>query len=421
MDSLTKAGRFDRRLSISDRRGAAHVMIAMMLLTFAVMSAFMIDYGYMQLVRGQTRMVADAAARAGAEALIRTRDVEFARQTAVTIAGRNEVAGEPFLLDPNDVLFGQSVPTSGGSWIFTPNVQPYNSVRVTPRVRSDAPFGAAPLFFGGVTGVDEFQTRSQATAGEQPVEICLCLDRSQSMIYQMNKSLSYPTSNPLLYPLSAFSPDKPLLAIRRIHSPPAPTESRWANLRTALNIFLTECGNAVNKPRVALVTFSSDWELTLYPRTKGEASSIDVPFQSVGTSWSATQKAINDALDFRSSWPLAGSTKTQAGLQASVDLMNGTTSSVQSRKVIIIFTDGVYDPDSDPTQAGRNAADSGITVHVVSLLTGYEPVLANIAATTGGKFYAPNTDASGNVQVAVTQLQQAFRDLAQQIPIVLME
>lgn len=421
MRRLNGAVWIDRRISASGRRGAAHVVIAMMLMTFAVMSAFMVDYGYMQLVRGQTRMVADSAARAGAEALIRTRDVALARQAAVTIAGRNEVAGEPFVLDPNDVVFGQSAPSSGGSWTFTPNLQPFNSVRVTPRVRSDAPFGAAPLFFGGVTGVDSFQTRAQATAGEQPVEICLCLDRSQSMIYQMSRGEIYPANNPLVYPLELFAPDKPLLSVRRIHSPPHPTASRWANLRTALNLFMTECGNAVNKPRISLVTFSSASTFTLYPRTSVTTTSVDVPFHSVGTSWSAVNAAVTAALDARSSLPLAGSTQTNAGLQQAVDLLNGANSSVQSRKVIILFTDGIHDSNANPTPAGANAAASGITVHIVSLLTGSQSILSNIAASTGGKYYSPDVDASGSMQVAITQLQQAFQDLARQIPIVLME
>lgn len=423
---------------MSGRRGAAHVMIAMMLLTFAVMSAFMIDYGYMQLVRGQTRMVADAAARAGAEALIRTRDTNLARSAAVTIAGRNEVAGQPFVLDPNDVIFGQSVPQSDGTWSFIANVEPYNSVRVTPRVRSDAPFGAAPLFFGGVTGVDEFQTRSQATAGEQPVEICLCLDRSQSMIYQMVRGevtpagiSAYPseafivenTNPPKIYPTTPN--------VRSLNSPPHKDDSRWANMRKALNIFLAECGNAANTPRISLVTFSSKFEykwkwsdtyaFPLKPSKSVLATTDDVPFHSVGTDWSVVNAAITTALDNIGKKPLAGSTQTQAGLQAAVDLLNGANSSVQSRKVIILFTDGIHDLNASPVLAGQNAAAAGITVHCVSLLTGFQSVLNEIAVSTGGKYYAPDVDASGNKQVAINQLQDAFRDLARQIPIVLME
>jgi hypothetical protein len=60
-------------------------------------------------------------------------------------------------------------------------------------------------------------------------------------------------------------------------------------------------------------------------------------------------------------------------------------------------------------------------VHIVSLLTGSQSILSNIAASTGGKYYSPDVDASGSMQVAITQLQQAFQDLARQIPIVLME
>jgi hypothetical protein len=389
-------------------------MIAMMLFTFAVMSAFMIDYGYMQLVRGQTRMVADAAARAGAEALARTRNEQQARLAAMDIAGQNDVAGQRFVLDPGDVIFGQSVPQSDGTWTFNANVQPYNSVRVTPRVRNDSPFGAAPLFFGGVTGVDKFQTKSQATAGEQPVEICLCIDRSASMVQSMLRTFTtttqFPANNPLLNPAAWYTS----LRERHFHSPPHPTARRWAELRSALNIFLTECGKAVNPPRVALVTFSSATTLTSRPFTTCNTVDVDVPFPtSTTTTWTTTLNAITNSLNARSANPLPGGTRTSEGLQAAINQFQGSSSLVQSRKVIILFTDGQHDSGYSPVNAGANAAAAGITVHCVSLLVSFQSALSQVASMTGGKYYLAGENP--------VELQNAFRDLANQTPIVLME
>ena len=49
-----------------DRRGAAHVLIAVMILAFLVSGAMAVDFAYMQLIRTELRSATDAAAKAGA-------------------------------------------------------------------------------------------------------------------------------------------------------------------------------------------------------------------------------------------------------------------------------------------------------------------------------------------------------------------
>ena len=46
----------------SGRRGAAHALIASMLVAFGITIAFSIDYAYMQLIRTELRTATDAAA-----------------------------------------------------------------------------------------------------------------------------------------------------------------------------------------------------------------------------------------------------------------------------------------------------------------------------------------------------------------------
>jgi hypothetical protein len=270
------------------------------------------------------------------------------------------------------------------------------------------------LFFGGVTGVDKFQTKSQATAGEQPVEICLCIDRSASMVQSMLKTFTtttqFPANNPLLNPPEWYSS----LRERYFHSPPHPTAGRWAELRKALDIFLTECGKAVNPPRVALVTFSSGTTLTARPFTTVKTVDVDVPFPtSTSTTWTTTLNAITASLNARSANPLPGGTRTSEGLQTAINQFQGSSSLVQSRKVIILFTDGQHDAGYSPVNAGANAAAAGITVHCVSLLVNFQTALNNVAAMTGGKYYIAGENP--------VELQTAFRELANQTPIVLME
>lgn len=400
------------------RRGAAQVIIAIMLFVFAVMSAYMIDYAYMLLIKGQARMVADSAARAGAEALVRTRDPNLAIQAAMDIGGRNEVAGRPFQLAPSDIVLGQSIAASDGSWVFSPGVTPFNSVQVTSRVRRDSPFGAAPLFFGGVTGVDDFQTRGKATAGEQPIEICLCLDRSNSMMQEALVSGKW-TSHELMYPVSLYGFNT---RVCLQHSPPHPRLSRWVALRSALDIFFTECGNAVNPPRVALVTFSSNVTMKLHPLYSYSASDVNVQMPTgSGVTWSQNLTQLRSAIEWLSSRPLFGETNTNTGLQAAVNVCTGAVGRVQARKVIILITDGIHDSGFSPIPAAGNAAAAGITVHCVSMQLARQTTLDQVASMTGGKYYVTGSNKDNTSQQNFAELQEAFRDLASQIPIVLMD
>jgi hypothetical protein len=401
------------------RRGAAQVIIAVMLFVFAVMSAFMIDYAYMLLVKGQARMVADSAARAGAEALVRTRDPNLAIQAAMDIGGRNEVAGRAFQLAPSDIVLGQSIAANDGSWVFSPGVTPYNSVQVTSRVRRDSPFGAAPLFFGGVTGVDDFQTKGMATAGEQPIEICLCLDRSNSMVQEAVTTNRWPSGNDQLFPLSFYNFN---LRTCIQHSPPHRTASRWAALRLALDVFFTECGKAVNPPRVSLVTFASQGTQTRHPLYSYNATDVNVQMPTgSGITWSQNLTQLQTALDTLSGRPLYGETNTNSGLQAAVNVCTGASGRVQARKVIILMTDGVHDSGFSPIPAAGNAAAAGITVHCVSMQLTRQTVLDQVANMTGGKYYVTGSNSNNTPQQNFAELQAAFKDVANQIPIVLMD
>ena len=70
------------------------VLIALLLIVLIVTVVFSVDVAYMQLTRTQLRSASDAAARAAAECLSRTQDVDQAREAAKTIASRNLVAND---------------------------------------------------------------------------------------------------------------------------------------------------------------------------------------------------------------------------------------------------------------------------------------------------------------------------------------
>ena len=131
-----------------------------------------------------------------------------------------------------------------------------------------------------------------------------------------------------------------------------------------------------------------------------------------GFNWSANALSIQNSLDGLAQKPLAGATRLSDGLDRAVQVLTGTGSQVQSNKVVILMTDGMWGDCRDPMLAAQDAANAGVTVHCVSMLTGTQDILTKIANLTGGRYY-PTSDANG--------LRNAFRELAQTIPIVLTE
>ena len=415
------------RIGSSSRTGAAHALIAIMLLAFATTVAFSIDFAYMQLVRSELRAATDAAAKAGAEALMRTRNPSAGLQAAVDYAANNKVAGRSLRIRPSDVTLGQASTDNDGLWRFTENVLPYNAVRVNSQVGGTGLASAVPLFFGKLLGKDGFATSAKATAAQQSVEICLCIDRSASMSFNMEGvDYRFAPGNELLF----TGPYYPNARVRNINSPPHPRESRWAILQIAIKDFLDEIGKLLHPPRTSLVTWSSDAIHSIHPYTLPNnpfnvnpstlkqplvftTVSTDVPLPLInGFNWQNNATQITSSLARRGLDPMVGATRLSDGLDRAVQILTGTGSQVQSNKVVILMTDGMWGDCRDPMLAAQDAAAAGVTVHCVSMLAGTQEILTKIANLTGGRYY-PTSDANG--------LRNAFRELAQTVPIVLTE
>lgn len=396
-----------RQSQASDtRRGAAHALIAAMLIVFGITVAFSIDFAYMQLVRTELRSATDSAAKAGAENLARTRDPDQAIAAAVQFASLNKVGGRNFQIRPSDVILGQAIASLEGRWTFQPGITPYNAVRVQSKVGGAGIFAPVDLFFQSLTGKPAFSTTAQATAGRQDVEICLCLDRSMSMSLRAD-GFTYAAGNPLLYPRSYY----PSTALQNDCSPPHPTLSRWAALRDAVNIFLTEAGSVQSPPRTSLVTWSSSMRQAYYPRLTSTEVTREVALPTATNfNWTSNRDAITQRMQALSNGPLIGGTKLSNGIDEAVLTLTGSNSLVQSNKIIILFTDGMWENCRPPEDAARDAANAGVVIHCVSLLTGSQQVLRNIATITGGSY----TEASN-----ATQLRTTFQNLARAVSIVL--
>ena len=396
-------------LLASRRRGAAMILILGMLFVFAIAAAITVDFSYMQLVRTELRVATDSAAKAGAEALARTEDVDLARSEAVRYASMNSVAGQPLAIAESDVILGRLVESGGGRWQFSPGGFPPNAVRVDANTGGDALHPAIPLHFGRILGRSTFTPHSEATAGQQQVEVCLCLDRSGSMLFDMTGvDYEYVPNNPYLSNFTAWGD------LWRNHlSAPHPTQSRWAVLRGAVQIFYDEAALYTPAPKTSLVTWASDYTMPISPGTVFKSATLNVGLpQSDSTTFAQQRSLITNAINSLNTKPMMGGTHLSAGVDLAVSHLTGGQSSSFSNKIVILLTDGQWNAGRTPQQVGTDARNAGVVIHAVTMLTNLQNDVRQMAEMTGGRYYSTTNE---------TELRDAFRELARSLPIVIVE
>lgn len=400
---------FSANLSAQDRKGSSLALIAIMLSVFAIMAAITIDFAYMGLVQTELRIATDAAAKAGVEALSRTENVSSARQAAVEYAAANKVGGQSFRISTSDVTIGKLVRDQSGDWGFVASLDKPNAVRIDAKTGGDAVHSAVSLFFGSVLGTSSFTPSYSATAGQQDVAVCLSIDRSGSMLFDMSGiDFSYPPNNPRLSAFTGWG------ALWQNHlSPPNPVGSRWAVLSQAVDVFLDEAGKFNPAPRVGLVTWSSDYQMPISPFTQYKKAKKDkkVP-KHLAYDWASNKAEVKASIQTLGTIPMMGGTNLSAGLDDAVATLTDPDVGSFSSKVIILMTDGLWNDGRSPIEAAKDARDAGIIVHTVTMMTAYQPEIAAIAEITGGKYYRTT-----NAQ----ELANAFQELARSLPIVLVE
>jgi hypothetical protein len=401
------------------RSGATLVLVTVMLLVIALMTAITVDFAFIQLTRTEMRAATDAAAKAGAEALARTEDVSAARAAARHYASLNTVAGTSMKIRDSDIEIGRLDEVAGEAKLqFFLNASPPNAVRVSASTGGSSLHPAVPLFFSGVHGKATFAPSFQATAGQQEVEVCLVLDRSGSMLFDMSGTeFVYPSNNPLLMPTAQWDAIKKNFSssqwtMWRNHlSAPHPSASRWAVLQGAIDLFLTEAGQYEPQPRTSLVTWASNYTMPVNPLTVFVAAKLDVPLPGVdGFSWVSNKAGVLSAVQALGSKPMMGATNLSSGVDLAVATLTGANSKGFTNKVAILFTDGQWNDGRHPIEAAQDARRAGVIVHCVTLLTADQADVRQVAEITGGRYYRTSNEA---------ELRDAFRELARSLPVVL--
>jgi Ca-activated chloride channel homolog len=375
-----------------NRTGAALILVITVLGVVLIITAYSAHVAYMQLVRSELRASADAAARAGAEALARLESVDAAKQAAIDIAAANKVGGSTLQLTVDDIQIGHAKQVgNSGKWSFFENEKPYSSVRVNAQKNT-------ALMMFGLTGKQSFTPELISTAAFSENEICLVIDRSHSMCFDFTGvDFSYPAGIPL-------SPNDPVIYA------PHPSGSRWAALASGVNTFLSVIKTSNATQRVALVTWGSDISLATY---EGGLTGRTFPASSFDLPLAVDTAPIVSAIAARGSDLMLGGTNMSAGIDMGVGVLTGADTHDFASKIMIVMTDGKWNFGRDPVQAAADAKKKNITIHTVTFLDkADQTAMKMVAKKTGGNHYHASNQ---------TELQTAFREMAASLPVVLID
>lgn len=374
------------------RRGAVTVLVAVTIVVLLILAAFSVNVAYMQMVREQLRIACDSAAKAALVNIGATQSESTAAAFAQTVSNNNLVAGKQLNLPASGVVFGNATQGGDGVYAFTANGTPLNAVQVTASVNP-------PLFLRTFLPISSFSTQQVSLSTRISHDICLVLDRSASMAFDLS-------ANEFSYPPDVSAGKNPL---QMYFTPPSATASRWQALTVAVNDFVTTLQARNLDVHVALVTYAETYTFGTYSSTE---SSLDVQLTS-------NFSQINTGMNAWGQQPLIGDTNIEAGLATAEAELTGPRSRTTADRTIILFTDGVA------TTGNTNIASltlndrtaSQIVTHVITFggeaASGtYQTAMMNAATDGNGMFFNAPTAA---------QLQQAFQTIADSLPAVMIK
>ncbi|MCA9174670.1 MAG: VWA domain-containing protein [Planctomycetales bacterium] len=368
-----------KRLTRFRRRGAMVTLVGFMMIVVVVMGAIAVDIAYVQLVNMQLRKATDAAAHAGAEALARLQDEQSGIDAALNVASQNTVLGTGLDLDSSDIELGR-VTYFNGAWSFDSGVALPNAVRVNSQLR---PNGYITTL-GRLAGVENIQVAQSATAAHVTRDICLVLDRSGSMAFDMSGvDWSYPSG-------------------RDYCTDPHPTLSRWAAVVSAVDVFMNELNATQQSEKLALVTYA-----TSYRSCNRRVNDSDI-----NERLTFDYQNVTDDLDYLSNRAIIGGTAISAGIDDAVNVLTDTSRTRQfADKMVVLLTDGHENSGRSSLDAADDAAAENITIHTITFSDNADVNrMREVAERTGGQhFHAPDEEA----------LIAIFQEIARGIPIVM--
>lgn len=358
------------------------MLIAVLLPAIFALSALAINVAHMEAANTEIQIAVDAAARAAGRTFAVTGNRAQALAAAQEAATRNPVGNFVVPITAADLQFGNSDRDGeASSYTFSPVANGGNAVRITTTsLNSGSSPGIPPLFpfFRNTFTVRPLRT---ATSTQSVIDVVLVVDRSGSMAYASSEQAVYP-------PVPASAPPG------WDFGDPVPANARWLDLIAAVRTFTNELRQSPQEELLALSLYNHE-TTTPQTLTKDYALVID---------------RLNDvSLNF-----VAGGTAIGNGIFEGINAVNDPAlSRSYAAKVLIVMTDGVQNFGSSPTGAAGSAARAGATVFTITFSDEAQQASMETVADIGGGQHFHATDA--------TQLSNAFREIANQLPTLLTE
>jgi Ca-activated chloride channel homolog len=382
----------NRRRHSDRRHGAIHILVVFGSMAVLSIGALAINVAYIQLTMTEMRMAADSASKAAMIELSRSQSLAQASSAAVRVAGRHQVAGQALRITAGDIEFGRCERV-GDRFVVRPiqaNTDSVHSARVSPTLGAN---GRPLLAFQRILLSERFNVSANVTAAKFDHDICLVLDRSGSMAWDLsNKEFSYPGRG------------QKLPRLENMIIPPHQKQSRWAALRSGVADFIAVLDARPIKPHLAMVSYASYYE---FGDHRVQEVTVDVP---LGLNYANIQKVLAEY----SSKPIMGGTNIRLGLiMARRQLLGSPWRRITAQRSIVLFSDGLYTDSTDPRTVISDLKANDITVHTISLSSQADQALMReLAEQTGGTHV--HADSS-------TDLRRAFRTIAESLPTILIQ
>jgi Ca-activated chloride channel homolog len=315
----------------ASRRGAAMVLIAILMVGFMASVALSIDIAHMHLAKMELRIATDAAAKATAEALAATQDIPTAIAQGKRLAQANQVFNRPLQLRDSDFQFGRSqLNNDGGAFNFRAGAQRFNSVRVVGARTDGSLSGPVPLFFSRFWGRENLGMTASAIATFLRRDVVLVVDRSGSMAGQ-----------------------------------------KVNDLKGALITFGATLRSSPTEERIGLASYSN-------------ASTQDAQLtQEISVVASAALRIV-----------VGGATNITSGIDAGINILNARGERPFTERVMILMTDGNHNVGPAPPSAANRAARQDIIIHAITFgADADQSAMRNVARITGGKHFHANNGA----------------------------
>ena len=358
---------------------ATMLLMAILLPVLFGLAAFAINIAYMEAVNTDVQITVDAAARASGRAYMTSGEKSDALIAAQEAATLNPVAGGVIPITAGDLEYGVSTRNDVNQpYTFVPGTTG-NAVRVTTNSLASGTGSAIPALFPFFGSAFEIRPARTATSTQATLDIALVLDRSGSMAFAANEASS-PDYMPAAAPAGWNYGDA------------VPPQARWLDLVGAVGVFTTHLNNSPQDEWLSLSTYS------LSPTTNvtltDNYGELDSALNAVSMNFTGGGTGIGNGI--------------YEGIAAVTD---PSLSRDFATKVIVLMTDGIHNYGSDPVWAAITAKNKRIMIFTITFSDeAYQPLMATVASKGGGKHYHA---------VDAAQLQDAFREIAKNLPTLL--